>query len=173
MAMKFTVGVNGAEEVAGQLDRMSPAARTRLALALREACKGLRKEMRLRTPRDKGKFRKSIRSKFTRDKLTATTGAYSQKGRRIHPLTHIIEFGTAPHTIGPERPGGKAIKFADGELRYGVTHPGTSATPFLVPAYEVSAPAIVDALRDGLGLAVADAEMGRTVEEPPDTDDDS
>jgi HK97 gp10 family phage protein len=166
---KFSVKVDGLEEVLAAVVALDPAAQTRIKLALREVGKALRREMRSRVPRASGAFRKAIRSKFTRDKLTMTTGAMKKNGR-AHPLAHIIEFGTAPHALAPKNK--KAMKLEEG-FAASAQHPGTPAQPFLVPGFEATRATIETAMREALGLAIEDAQTGRRPQEPSGADDDS
>lgn len=66
-----------------------------------------------------GELRRKFRVRLSRDGFTARIGTY---GKRRAAHGHLVEFGTAPHTI--EMPDGQVLH-----------HPGMKAQPFLLPAY--------------------------------------
>ena len=72
------------------------------------------------------------------------------------PLEHLIEFGTAPHTITAK---GKTLVRKSPLAFFGKTvqHPGTRAQPFLGPAVHQMAKAALDLMAESLRKTIARA----------------
>ena len=74
-------------------------------------------------------IRVSTRAKGGRISATVKAGGKNKKTGADVFYAHMIEFGTAPHTIkGPIKLGGKWVKNVD--------HPGAPAQPFMRPALD-------------------------------------
>jgi hypothetical protein len=168
--VRFSFEVSGTNEVLGVLNTLDRAGVVRVQEALRAHGKELRREARGRVRRDTGAFRKKIRTKFSRDKLTATTAAFTRAGKP-HPLSHILEFGTAPHSLAPKN--GQALKMGEDAFAASVQHPGTPASPWLFPAAEATRGQLISAVRDSMLEATRDAARGHVPTPPSDADDDS
>lgn len=167
--MKVSVKVKGMEELVRNLSVLQVSAKVRVAEAVRETSKELRKEARTRVPRKSGAFAKRIRTKFSKDQLTARTAAFARSGRP-HPLSHIIEFGTKPHSLAPKAK--RALTIGDG-FAASAQHPGTAAKPWLFPSFEAVKPKYVSLLEKALNLAGEDAASGRAPNDQTVTEDGS
>jgi HK97 gp10 family phage protein len=66
---------------------------------------------------------------------------------------HLIEYGTAPHTIKPVD--AKGLSFLGG-VYSGARHPGTAAQPFMRPAFDTQHGAVVDSVKDQTAALIAD-----------------
>lgn len=146
----------GEKALIRRLDRMSRGARNRMARpAVREAMKPMRQMMKRLAARATGMLAKSIKSVVRTYKgvVFGITGPENRKdavtGRNPSKYGHLVEFGTAAHTIRPERKRALAIRagvlnrtgsreVASGLDRNVVAkadHPGTAAQPFMRPAW--------------------------------------
>jgi HK97 gp10 family phage protein len=86
--------------------------------AVSRATKNISKGARQRVPVASGELKKSIRSRFDKKSVTGYVSAKQY-------YSHMIEFGTKPHTIG------------NGQ------HPGTAARPYMRPAFEAEKPNLI------------------------------
>lgn len=105
-AMKQALA-EGADEINDMQRRLAPKKTGKLAASIKQTWGG-------------GKERYSSVSAGTGDgdpDLTVTLSAGNSKVR----YAHLVEFGTAPHTLGG--------------IFKGAQHPGTAAQPFFFPAY--------------------------------------
>jgi HK97 gp10 family phage protein len=161
------VQADGKDQVLGALRALNIEGRNNVEEVVRLSSRKIRRSARARAPVRSGKLRRSIGTRFSKDGLSAEIAAWwrGRGGKRVHPLSHIIEFGTAPHKIKPEKR--KALAFhgnATGEMgpqqatiRTVVNHPGTPAKPFLFPAFEEHRAGYVRDLREALGKAGREA----------------
>lgn len=129
MARKASVKLVGIERVEKNLEKLADRGKDNLEGLVRLATKEIATEAKRLAPVDSGDYRDSIAGKS--DGITGYVAAW--RGRRVNPISHLIEFGTQPH--------GK--------------HPGTKAKPHLFPAYEMVTSKmggrIADALRKAGG----------------------
>lgn len=127
-----------------------------LTKAMTAATSPIRKAMRESVPLEHGWLKKSLgtRQRFYRRKqvVFAAVGPRNRpmivEGRKVNPVkyTHLVEFGTKPHSIVRKR--FNSIKNTRGGLylkQYGrfarrVRHPGTRASGFMRRAYSQTAP---------------------------------
>lgn len=116
------------------------AMRKHSSLALIKGSNDLVKAMKSAAPVASGTLREAIMvDRLTNGSSDPTPAArvfvnYKDDGRPRAPHAHLVEFGSAPHTIKsqsgkPLGPGGKY-----GDI---VNHPGSKAQPFFYPVYRV------------------------------------
>lgn len=86
-----------------------------------------------------GTLRKKLQARVSKDGLSARVGSW---GKRRARHIHLVEFGTAPHTI----------TMPDGSVRH---HPGQAAQPFLLPAYHINRSRIREAFIAAVRKAIA------------------
>lgn len=129
MARKASVKLVGIDRVEKNLDKLASRGKDNLEGLVKLATKEIATEAKRLAPVDSGDYRDSIVGKS--DGITGYVAAW--RGRRVNPISHLIEFGTQPH--------GK--------------HPGTKAKPHLFPALEMVTSKmggrIADALRKAGG----------------------
>jgi len=72
------------------------------------------------------------RSRCSSKRVASSIRVAGEAVAATHPLAPIIERGSGPHEIAPEK--GRALRLANGRFVSGpVQHPGTPAKPFLRP----------------------------------------
>jgi HK97 gp10 family phage protein len=168
VSVRFTVQADGADQVIGALRALNFEGKKNVEEVIRATARDMRKSAKARAPVKSGRFRRAIGAKFSKDGLSAEIAAWRRGRQSPHPLSHIFEFGTKPHTIEPKRK--KALAFHGGSklgpadmgpeqatVRGSVKHPGTPATPFLFPSFEEHRAAYVRHLQEGLGRAGREA----------------
>ena len=129
MARKASVKLVGIERVEKNLEKLADRGKDNLEGLVKLATKEIATEAKRLAPVDSGDYRDSIAGKS--DGIAGYVAAW--RGRRVNPISHLIEFGTQPHG----------------------THPGTTAKPHLFPAFEMVTSKmggrIADALRKAGG----------------------
>jgi hypothetical protein len=102
-------------------------------------------EMEVRVPVKTGKLRGSLGIKVMQDRVVIGPDPM------VVDYAPYVEFGTKPHEIKPKKAGGMLVFKMGGKTIYTrkVSHPGTQAQPFVVPAFE--------AWVDSLGTMAAEA----------------
>jgi HK97 gp10 family phage protein len=113
--------------------------------AARAAAKPILDDARQNVPVESGALRDSIRISTGFDRKTGEViasikaGGKTSKGDAYY--AHMVEYGTNRHLIkGPVLIGGR--------LFLNIDHPGTSAQPFMRPAFDKAGQASVDAYSD-------------------------
>lgn len=156
--MRPWVTVEGVEGVAEALRRLNVAAALRVIEAVEESAGAIAEGAQSRAPMRRGRYRRSIRPKFSRGGLEAAVAPWG-RGGRVHPLAHIFEFGARAHVIRAKKK--KALRFetSGGEevLAAEVHHPGLPPRPHLFPAFEEERPRYVARLERALNQAGKDA----------------
>lgn len=171
MARRASVKLVGLDRVERNLEKLADRGKDNLEGLVRMATKEIATEAKRLAPVDSGDYRDSIAGKS--DGITGYVAAW--RGRRVHPLSHLIEFGTQPHAVGKgsERSvtvGYQKITVARSDTgslttrnkavkgfgkQIGGHHPGTTAKPHLFPAFEMVTSKmggrIADALRKAGG----------------------
>lgn len=103
-----------------------------------ETGRAIEAEATLRAPVDQGNLKASIHTDIENKGLTALVGT---------PVDYAphVEFGTRPHKIRTK----KAKVLSNGKSFFGkeVNHPGTTAQPFLMPAFDRNKKKFVNAIR--------------------------
>lgn len=99
--------------------------------ALRAGAGVFREEIKEQIPVVSGDLRRSVRVS-TRSK-GGTVTAYVRIGNKKAWYAQMVEFGTRPHKITPER--AKALRVA-GYIVSDVDHPGATARPVVRPAFD-------------------------------------
>jgi HK97 gp10 family phage protein len=163
VSVRFTVEMDGKDQVLGALRALNIEGRNNVEEVVRLSSRKIRRSARARAPVRSGKFRRAIGTRFSKDGLSANIAAWWRgRGReRVHPLSHIIEFGTAPHKIKPEKRKALALhgkvtgEMGPEQAKFvsSVNHPGTPAQPFLFPAFEEHREGYIRDLREALGKA--------------------
>ena len=107
--------------------------------ALRAGAQVILAEAQAQVPEHSGALRKSLRVsvKVKRGVPTATIKA----GSKAAWYAHLVEFGTAAHTIKPKKPSGDLATPAG--PRRAVHHPGAAKRPFMRPALDAAGAAAV------------------------------
>ena len=111
MARKASVKLVGLERVERNLEKLADRGKDNLEGLVRMATNEIAAEAKRLAPVDSGDYRDTIKGKS--DGITGIIAAW--RGSRVHPISHLIEFGTQPHE----------------------KHPGTTAKPHLFPAFEM------------------------------------
>lgn len=139
--------VRGIKEVSRALQRLGTRTQSRVVrAAVSAALTPIVKAAKRLAPKDQGNLKASIGKAVKtykasgviygvvgpRRKFKRTRKGVSVEFAGISRLTHLVEFGTAPHVI--EASGGSLV--IDGEFAGPiVVHPGAKASPFLRPAF--------------------------------------
>lgn len=155
--MKMDWKVEGFAELDRMLADLGPKVARRVATkALRAGARIVRDEARLRVPVQTGDLKRSIKTKSRKARVTnertVSVGVAGTEG----PLAHLVEFGSAAHTI--EAAPGKILADKETGKVFGtkVSHPGTPPKPFLRPAADTKAAAaiaeIARVLADGIAV---------------------
>lgn len=138
--MKLDWKFEGAAEFDAMLKDLGPRVAKRVALkALRAGAAIVRTDARQRAPVLTGELKRSIKTKSRKARVTnertVSVGVAGKEG----PLAHLVEFGSAPHTI--EAAPGKVLADRKTGQVFGrkVAHPGTPPKPFLRPAADAKA----------------------------------
>ena len=114
-----------------------------------EAAKLFRREMRARAPKKTGDLRRNIRFKLRSNYGRGFTGKVGVSSKAFY--ARFIEYGTSPHRIPNEFVGRGRNKRKNnvsfnGRVYTVINHPGTTARPFLRPAYEATKRRAIDAV---------------------------
>lgn len=107
------------------IERYNTRQAVKVEQAVSTSTKNIAKGARQRVPIRTGDLKKSVRSNFDIRKIQGTV-------RAKEFYAHMIEFGTKPHNIGNGH------------------HPGTTARPFLRPAYEDEKPNLIKNVKDAV-----------------------
>jgi HK97 gp10 family phage protein len=140
-----TYKIEGWEELKAKLERLEAAARgPALEAAARAGAEVIRAEANRRAPGPHVELETTT--------VTAAEVEVAIGPDRGHWYYQFFELGAGRHTIGPKSK--KAIKFpgAEGQeaIRFGVTHPGMTARPFLRPALDGQKGSAVEAVGEEL-----------------------
>ena len=152
---KVTVRIEGGEELRARLERLEAAARgAALEAAARAGAEVIRAQANQRAPGP------HVELEVRESSESAVEVAVGPD--RDHWYYQFFELGAGRHAIGPHKK--KAIRFpgAEGQeqVRFGVTHPGMTARPFLRPALDGQKANAVEAVGD---------ELKRRIEQVADT----
>jgi HK97 gp10 family phage protein len=144
--------IEGGEELLARLKRLEQAARgAALEAAAMAGAEVIRAEANRRAPGPHVELEAS--------KITDTGAEIAIGPDGEHWYYQFFELGAGRHTIGPHSK--KAIRFpgAEGQemVRFGVTHPGMAARPFLRPALDGQKGAAVEAVGDELQRSIEHA----------------
>lgn len=149
--MIITGEVRGLREVDRVLAELGPRVARRLAgNAVRAGGRVIRRKAVEKVPKRTRKLARAIIVRGGKDAGTAVVGAR----RPTSNITHLVEFGTKGHRIGPKR-GGKVLRLADGRFVRSARHPGARARPFLGPALEGGQAEAVRKIADNLIAGIA------------------
>ena len=164
----MTFGVTGLDEVKRALSTLTDdiAKDEAVAAAVARGAVVIQREARRLAPRRRGKLRRNIRIKRTKMKGGVIIYQVGVRGG----LGHLVEFGTAPHTIRASyarriqrlaRGKGAGVKMVltDGKTFFGpeVQHPGTSPQPFLRPAFDSKTGEAIEELKRHIWAGVQKA----------------
>ena len=146
---KVSVRIEGGEELKARLERLEAAARQRaLEAAAKAGAEVIRDDANRRAP-----------GPHVVAEVVKASDAAVEVGigpDKDHWYYQFFETGAGRHPIGPESK--KAIRFpgAEGQemVRFGVTHPGMAASPFLRPALDGQTARAVRALGQELGKSI-------------------
>ncbi|MRV72568.1 hypothetical protein GJ700_12705 [Duganella sp. FT92W] len=120
--------------------------------ALRAGANVLKDEAKANVPVQLGALRKSVRV-TTGSKAGVVTASVKAGGPKAW-YWRFVEYGTAPHHIGPKN--ARALALAGVVVR-GVEHPGARPQPFMRPALDAKGSAVIEAvaakIRDRLTAA--------------------
>jgi HK97 gp10 family phage protein len=104
-------------------------------------------------------LRDAIRSEVNEEKKIGRVIVGSKRGKYSGAHAYMVEFGTAPHeiTVGKEK---RTLAIPARQVILGrkVQHPGTSAQPFMRPAFDENAGKVSEFYRQHW-----DRNVGRTV----------
>jgi HK97 gp10 family phage protein len=154
------IHVEGLKELDEMLGKLSKSmAKTVLRNALKKAGVPIRDSAAAMAPVDRGglsasltvspKLKKSQKPGGFRDRTAVNV--YVGPDAKRAPHAHLVEFGTAPHTIiaglRRKRATGKKV-LADGDMIFGkvAQHPGATAKPFMRPAFDENKEKALDIL---------------------------
>ena len=138
----MTIKLTGSKQIARKLKSLSTKASSSIARRSGSAgARVIRNDARRRVPEDEGTLKKAInvRTKAFRNRMGFHFYIAVDKGSRAKYdgwYAHFIEYGVQPHKIVTKS--AKALKLsASGDvLRSVVNHPGTTAQPFMRPAFD-------------------------------------
>lgn len=149
--MASKVRIEGARELEGVLKKLGPRVAKKVVLgALRSGGNIIRREAKRLVPVESGELRDSIIVASERQRKR-TTGNVVIGPRKGVNYGHLVEFGTAPHTI--------TVKDAkslgeSGQFGTVVHHPGAVAHPFLRPAFDAKGDEALNKVGEMLGRGV-------------------
>ena len=142
----FTVKVPAGElsRAIKQIKAWDGRTRLRVENALRKGTRLVRREAMQRVPKDTGRLRKSLKTRFSSSKLEGQV--YS-----MEPHAHLVEFGARAVIIRPKRKKALRIPLADGYkfMKIAVV-PKRVGKPFLKPAYDYVEPQIIQDVKKAL-----------------------
>lgn len=142
--------VEGGKELAKLLRALPDKVADKLmANATSAGGRKLAKAIAQKTPVDTGRLRDSIKAKRDRKAKYTFTMKVGPVGKgRFY--AHLVEFGSAPHVIKVSK---KKRVLSNGRDVFGkiVQHPGISAKPFMRPALDESAEAVIKHVGKNLG----------------------
>ncbi len=153
--MKVAYQLSGFAELDALLKQLPKSvARKVTRQALRKAGAIVRDEMKVLAPVETGELRRSVRVMAGKTRTRTKTAVFVGISGRQGPLAHLIEFGSAAHTIATknkrvlhDRASGKFF----GKV---VKHPGTPARPFVRPAADAKASEVIATLAQELGAGI-------------------
>lgn len=125
------------EAAISQLSAYDGRTAKRIEDAVESSTKAISQGAKSRVAVRSGKTKKSITSKFNRQKITGEV--YTKR-----PTAHLLEYGTRAHDIPKDTPGktSKPLYFKGGFVQK-VHHPGAGARPFMRPSYEDERPRLI------------------------------
>jgi len=91
------IDIKGMDELIGKVNRLNKLAEVRVADQVRKSANKIRKAAKVRVPVETGALKKSIRAKYSKDKLSAVIGPQGKVGWRAH----FVEFGTTETQAQP------------------------------------------------------------------------
>lgn len=154
--MRLDWKFEGGTEFDTMLKDLGPRVAKRVALkALRAGARIVREDAKQRVPVLTGELKRSIKTKSRKARVTnertVSVGVAGKEG----PLAHLVEFGSAPHTI--EAKPGKVLADPKTGKVFGrkVSHPGTPPKPYLRPAADTKAGEALAELGRVLGEGIA------------------
>ena len=142
----FTVKVPAGElsRAIKQIKAWDGRTRLRVENALRKGTRLVRREAMQRVPKDTGRLRKSLKTRFSSSKLEGQV--YS-----MEPHAHLVEFGARAVIIRPKRKKALRIPLADGyKFTKIAVVPKRAGKPFLKPAYDSVEPQIIQDVKKAL-----------------------
>ena len=142
----FTVKVPAGElsRAIKQIKAWDGRTRLRVENALRKGTRLVRREAMQRVPKDTGRLRKSLKTRFSSSKLEGQV--YS-----MEPHAHLVEFGARAVIIRPKRKKALRILLADGyKFTKIAVVPKRAGKPFLKPAYDYVEPQIISDVKKAL-----------------------
>lgn len=155
--------VHGMAELTQKLQGFAPLLqRKAMTKVVRAGGQIVVKAARGKVNRISGRLARSIRTTVVRRSGGMQVIARVIAGRRVKKddpyYALFVERGTKPHEI---RPKGKKSLFLAGLMREQVKHPGAKAKPFLQPALEENAEAILAAMQEELAEQIE--QLGRAL----------
>jgi hypothetical protein len=143
--MIISFNVLGVPLVKQQMETFKQSTIKKIRLAINETGKMMVEDARKNVLVASGLTRDSIKYLISYDGMSLDLGVYGKRA----DVAQMIEFGTKAHTITAR---GKALFWvgADHPIK-SVNHPGTSANPFLYPAFRRGARYLRTRLADILG----------------------
>ena len=136
MSIALKMDVQGAKEIEAMLDKLGIKAARSMKTALRKAARPIIKEARANAPKRSGELRRSLMSEVK--SYRGAGGSYAKVGPRSSSpaahYAHLVEMGTAPHSLAPEKRAASDVK----SRNENVIHPGSTAKPFLRPAFDTN-----------------------------------
>lgn len=149
--MEIKYNISGAKELEDALKKLPDIAAKKVAQgAMRAGANVFKKAAQENVPVESGDLKKAI--VVRQDKIGQSTVNYSV-GITGKPrfYAHLVEFGTAPHIIRPDKQ--KALsngRFFVEEIH----HPGARAHPFLRPAFDNNQEAVLAKIGKALGSGI-------------------
>ena len=161
------MAVKGADSVAGVLRRLagiptSAQARGARVRALKPVVEDAKTILAGNGSVITGKLRRAM---GTGEKDRNTTAAGPRKGMEHTNVAHLVEFGTAAHTIAPKNAPALVYRTKDGRkvvTTQPVSHPGAKPYPFMRPAFEQNKELVIQNLgKELVGVIEKAANQGR------------
>ncbi len=154
--MTGSVKLKGVGDLKKKFAQLAIKAQTKIGRkGLAAAAIEYRKEIRSRAPRKTGKLGKSIRYRIKRKRRGLFVGRVGVSQEAFY--ARFIEYGSSPHRIPSETVGrGRNKRKNDARVVIGggvysvVEHPGTSAKPFIRPAFDAASRRALDAVKKKL-----------------------
>lgn len=160
----------GLGDVFSALDNVEKKIRKKgIRKGMNEATKIVAKAAKQKAVRVSGLLAKSIGRKVGRDRRKVTVGlvgprigfagSYAGKPRDPEKYAHLVELGTAPHSVAKgdtlERKNRKGDVVKQASQTAGKMHPGAQAKPFLRPAADDNVTRVRDAIADAIAEVLA------------------
>lgn len=154
-------GLAGVSSLRRKLRRMPEDVQDVVKRAILDSAELIKFHQLRKVPVDEGDLAASIEIKLSGDKLSAEIGpgARTMKAKRAAGWrSHLIEFGTRPHSTKPQArllKGGQK----EGEGKGG-QHPGMPARPFIRPALKENMDDVTKIIDDAVDWALKKASAG-------------